>query len=145
MPVRKLLFRWTDNCIKKSDQTHLGRQAMDEAVSELSIGCKPEDACRALYLVSAAARAMNVGLIKELGEHLRNMVPNAIIRNGDYPRGKGVLDITLVLSEFSDLEKVRNYYTKSADLVKEMKQRQKVKAIKAELTEEAGKDLPTLR
>ena len=87
---------------------------------------------------------MNVGLIKELGEHLRNVVPNAIIRNGDYPRGKGVLDITLVLSEFSDVEKVRSYYTKSAALVKEMNRRQKIKASKAGLTEEAGKDVPTL-
>ncbi len=144
LPLRTLLFRFTDDFMKKSDQTHLGLQAMDEAISELSIGCNPEDAGRALYLVSAAARAMNVDLIKDLGEHLKNMVPNAVIRNGDYPRGKGVLDITLVLSEFSDVEKVRNYYTKSASLVREMKQRQKVKAIKADLTEEAGKDVPTL-
>ncbi len=144
LPLRTLLFRWTDNFVKKSAQTHLGLQAMDEAISELSIGCKPEDACRALYLVSAAARAMNVGLIKELGEHLKNIVPNAVIRNGDYPRGKGVLDITLVLSGLSDVEKVRNYYTKSASLVKEMSKRKKVQAGKADLTEEAGKDVPTL-
>jgi cell division GTPase FtsZ len=144
LPLRTLLFRWTDDFMKKSAQTHLGLQAMDEAISELSIGCKPEDAGRALYLVSAAARAINVGLIKELGEHLKNIVPNAVIRNGDYPRGKGVLDITLVLSELSDVEKVRNYYTKSASLVKEISRRQKAKASKAELTEEAGKDVPTL-
>ncbi len=144
LPLRTLLFRWTDNFVKKSAQTHLGLQAMDEAISELSIGCKPEDACRALYLVSAAARAMNVGLIKELGEHLKNIVPKAVIRNGDYPRGKGVLDITLVLSELSDVEKVRSYYSKSASLVKEISKRQKVKASKVERTEEAGKDVPTL-
>jgi cell division GTPase FtsZ len=144
LPLRTLLFRWTDNFVKKGAQTHLGLQAMDEAISELSIGCKPEDVGRALYLVSAAARAMNVGLIKELGEHLKNIVPNAVIRNGDYPRGKGVLDITLVLSELGDVEKVRNYYTKSASLVKEMSKRKKVKAGKVDLTEEAGKDVPTL-
>ncbi len=144
LPLRTLLFRWTDNFVKKSAQTHLGLQAMDEAISELSIGCNPEDVGRALYLVSAAARAMNVDLIKELGEHLKNIVPNAVIRNGDYPRGKGVLDITLVLSELSDVEKVRSYYSKSASLVKEISKRQKVKASKADLTEEAGKDVPTL-
>ncbi len=144
LPLRTLLFRWTDDFMKKSAQTHLGLQAMDEAISELSIGCKPEDACRALYLVSAAARAINIGLIKELGEHLKNIVPNAVIRNGDYPRGKGVLDITLVLSELSDVEKIRSYYSKSASLVKEISKRQKAKASKAELTEEAGKDVPTL-
>jgi cell division GTPase FtsZ len=144
LPLRTLLFRWTDNFAKKGAQTHLGLQAMYEAIGELSIGCKSEEAGRALYLVSAAARAMNVDLIKELGEHLKNVMPKAVIRNGDYPRGKGVLDITLVLSELSDVEKVRNYYTKSAGLVKEMSKRKKVQASKVDLTEEAGKDVPTL-
>ena len=144
LPFRTLLSRWTGNFMQKSAQTHLGVQAMDEAISELSIGCSSQDACRALYLVSAAARMINVDLVKELGNHLKNLVPKAVIRNGDYPRGKGVLDITLVLSELSDVEKVRNYYSKSVDLAKEISKRQKVKASKVELTEEAGKDIPTL-
>jgi len=144
LPLRTLLFRRTGGFMKKSTQTHLGVQAMDEAISELSIGCKHRDTSRALYLLSAPARAMNIGLVKELGEHLKHLVPEAIIRNGDYPRGKGVLDITLILSGLSDVEKVRNYYRKSADLVKEISKRQKVKMNKVGLTEEAGKDVPTL-
>ncbi|MEE9583125.1 MAG: cell division protein FtsZ, partial [Dehalococcoidales bacterium] len=70
--------------------------------------------------------------------------PQAVIRNGDYPREKGALDITLILSQFSDVEKVRDYYTKSASLVEEFKERQKAKTSKSVLTEEAGKDIPTL-
>ena len=87
---------------------------------------------------------INVDMIKELGDHLRNLAPEAVIRSGDYPRGKGVLDVTLVLSEFGDVEKVRNYYKKSASLVREMSRRQKEKVSKAERTARAGKDVPTL-
>ena len=144
LPMKTLLSRWTDNFMRKSVHTQLGIQAMDEAISELSIGCNPNDACRALYLVSAAARMINVDMIKELGDHLRNLAPEAVIRSGDYPRGKGVLDVTLVLSEFGDVEKVRNYYKKSASLVREMSRRQKEKVSKAERTARAGKDVPTL-
>ena len=128
----------------KSTETHKGIQAMDEAISELSTKCNAKDAGRALYLISAPANDMNMDLVKELGDWLKDLAPNAIIRNGDYPRERGVMDITLVLSELSDVAKVRQYYTDSTNLVPIIKQRQK--AVKAKLMgiEEAAKDIPSL-
>lgn len=128
----------------KSAETHKGIQAMDEAISELSTKCNAKDAGRALYLISAPANDMNMDLVKELGDWLKDLAPNAIIRNGDYPRERGVMDITLVLSELSDVAKVRQYYTDSTNLVPIIKQRQK--AVKAKLMgiEEAAKDIPSL-
>ncbi len=128
----------------KSTETHKGIQAMDEAISELSTKCNAKDAGRALYLISAPANDMNMDLVKELGDWLKDLAPNAIIRNGDYPRERGVMDITLVLSELSDVAKVRQYYNESTNLVPVIKQRQK--AVKAKLMgiEEAAKDIPSL-
>ncbi len=128
----------------KSAETHKGIQAMDEAISELSTKCNAKDAGRALYLISAPANDMNMDLVKELGDWLKDLAPNAIIRNGDYPRERGVMDITLILSELSDVAKVRKYYTDSTNLVPVIKQRQK--AVKAKLMgiEEAAKDIPSL-
>lgn len=128
----------------KSAETHKGIQAMDEAISELSTKCNAKDAGRALYLISAPANDMNMDLVKELGDWLKDLAPNAIIRNGDYPRERGVMDITLILSELSDVAKVRQYYTDSTNLVPVIKQRQK--AVKAKLMgiEEAAKDIPSL-
>lgn len=137
-------FSRSRNFLKQSTKTHKGIQAMDEAVSELSIECNPEEASRALYLLSAPAKEMSMDLVKELGDHLRKIAPQAVIRNGDYPREKGALDITLILSQLSDVEKVREYYSKSASLVEEFKERQKAQTSKGVLTEEAGKDVPTL-
>ncbi|MCJ7768864.1 MAG: tubulin/FtsZ family protein, partial [Dehalococcoidales bacterium] len=128
----------------KSTETHKGIQAMDEAISELSTHCNPKDAGRALYLLSAPANEINMDLVKELSDWLKDMAPNAIIRNGDYPRQSGVMNITLILSELSDLEKVRNYYNKSTNLVPIVKQRQKEVESKLKTIDEIGKDIPTL-
>ena len=90
---------------------------MKEAINELSLKCSPMDAGRALYLLSAPAKEMKMELIKDLGDYLRDIASEAIIRNGDYPRERGMLDVTVILSELSDVEKVREYYTKLASVV----------------------------
>jgi cell division GTPase FtsZ len=108
----------------KATETQKGVQALDAAVSGLSLKCNPLDAKRALYLVSAPAKEINVDLIKELGTYIKNMAPEVILRSGDYPREKGGLDVTLVLSEMSDVEKVRNYFAKAITVIAELKKRQ---------------------
>ena len=144
LPLITLPTDWSRNFRKKSTKTHKGLEAMDEAISDLTIGCNPHEAYRALYLLSAPAKEMSMDLVKELGDHLRSVAPQAVIRGGDYPREKGALDITVILSEFSDVERVRDFYNKSASLVKELEERQKAKMSKSVLTEEAGKDVPTV-
>ena len=144
LPLITLPTDWSRDFRKKSTKTHKGLAAMDEAISDLTIGCNPHEAYRALYLLSAPAKEMSMDLVKELGDHLRSVAPQAVIRGGDYPREKGALDITVILSEFSDVERVRDFYNKSASLVKELEERQKAKMSKSMLTEEAGKDVPTV-
>ncbi len=129
---------------KKSNETLKGIQAMDEAISELSLKCNPIDSKRAMYLISAPAKEMNMDLIKALGDYMRDLAPEALIRNGDYPRERGLLDVTVILSELSDVEKVRSYYSKSTDLIPELKKRQEETEIKLKAIEDAAKDIPSL-
>jgi hypothetical protein len=77
-----------------------------------------------MYLISAPAKEINVDLIKELGTYIKNMAPEAVIRSGDYPREKGVMDVTLILSELSDIEKIRNYFSKAISRIRDLKKRQ---------------------
>ncbi|UCG53898.1 MAG: cell division protein FtsZ [Dehalococcoidia bacterium] len=144
LPLITFPTDWSRNFYKRSTRTHKGIEAMDQALSEMSIDCDPQDAHRALFLLSAPSREMNMELVKELSDYLKSFAPQAIIRNGDYPREKGLLDVTVILSELSNVEKVRYYYEKSAKLVDEIKKRKKEQTKKAVLTEEAGKDVPTL-
>ena len=108
----------------KATETQKGTQAMDEAISGLSLKCNPVDSKRALYLVSAPVRDINMDLVKELGTYLKNLAPEAVIRSGDYPRDKGSMDITVILSELVDVEKVRSYFTKAISLIASLKKRQ---------------------
>ena len=129
---------------KKASETQRGIHALDEAVTSLSIKCNPLDSKRALYLVSAPAREINVDLIKELGTYIKNMAPEAVIRSGDYPREKGNLDVTLILSEMSDVEKVRSYFTKAINLIAELKKRQEGLVSTQRGIDVSIKDIPSL-
>ena len=132
------------NFAKKSTETHRGIQAMDEALSELSLKCNAADAGRAIYLVSAPPKEMNMDLVKGLGDYLRTISPEAVIRNGDYPIGGGSIGITLLLSEFNALDKVKGYYTKASGAIHQLKGRREEFESKLKEIEDASKDLPSL-
>jgi len=140
----RLPFGGSRNFRDKSTETHKGIQAMDEAMSELSITCNPVDASRAMYLLSAPHKEMNMDLVKELGDYLRGMAPKATIRNGDYPREKTMMEITLILSGLSNVEKIRDYYSKSTKLIPEFKRRQEEADSRLKGMEDMGKDIPSL-
>jgi cell division GTPase FtsZ len=117
-------FRKSREFRNKAKETQKGIYALEHALSGLSIKCNPLDSKRALYLVSATAKEISVDLVKELGMSIKNMAPETIIRSGDYPREKGSLDVTVILSEMSDVEKVRSYFAKTINLIADLKKRQ---------------------
>ena len=117
---------------------------MDEALTELSMRIDAGDAGRALYLVSGPAREMNMDMIKQLGEWMREIAPNAIIRNGDYPRDKNNISVTVVLSELSEVSKVREYYARSTELIPIIRRRQEEIKNKLKNMEESGQAIPSL-
>jgi len=128
----------------KGDETLKGVQAMDEAISELSLKCNPVDSKRALYLISAPGKEMNMDMVKALGDYMRDIAPEALIRNGDYPRERGMLDVTVILSELSDVEKVRSYYSRSTSLISELQKRQEETEAKLKELIDASETLPSL-
>ena len=130
--------------MKKGTETQKAIQSMDAAISELSLNCKPEDARRALFLISAPSKEMNVDMVKELGDYMRNLTPLATIRNGDYPRQRGVIDVSVILSELSDVEKIRSYYTKSASFIPVMKKRQEETRERLQEIEDKSMAVPSL-
>jgi cell division GTPase FtsZ len=130
--------------IKKSTETHRGLQAMDEALSELSLDCRPADAGSAIFLISAPAKEMNMDIVKEIGEYLGELAPNATIRSGDYPREKGAFNITLILSRLSDVDRLKEcYHTLSESVPVLQKWEDEVEA-KLRVLEEAWVDVPVM-
>ena len=144
LPSFRLPFRSSENFRDKSTEIHRGIEAMDAAISDLSFKCNPEDAARALYLVSAPGKEMNLSVIKDLGEYLKSLTPEAIIRNGDYPRNGGVIGVSVILSELKNVEKIRKYYAETAQIVSTFEDRRKEIDSKLHEIEEASRDVPSL-
>jgi cell division GTPase FtsZ len=142
--IFKSLFSGPRDFRDKASETQRGIHALDEAITSLSIKCNPLESKRALYLVSAPAKEINVDLIKDMGTYIKNMAPEAVIRSGDYPREKGNLDVTLILSEMSDVEKVRGYFTKAINLIAELKKRQEGIVSTQRGIDVSIKDIPSL-
>jgi cell division GTPase FtsZ len=129
---------------KRSSETQKALRAMDEAISELSMKCNPSEARRALYLVSGPPKELNLDMIKEVGDYMREIAPEAVIRNGDYPRDNGVIDVTILFSELSEVEKVRNYYIRSSNLIPEFRRRQEESESKLRALDDISRDIPSL-
>jgi cell division GTPase FtsZ len=143
-PMFRLPIELRSDFRKKGTEIQKGIQAMDEAISELSLKCNPADCRRALYLVSGPAKEMNMDMVKEIGDYMRDIAPEAIIRNGDYPRERGLVDVTVLLSELSDVDKVRDYYIRSTDLIPEFKKRQEETEDKLKALDDVSRDIPSL-
>jgi len=140
----RLPFERTRNFRKKSTETHKGLQAMDQAISNLSLKCNPQDSGSALYLLSAPSVETNMDLVKELGDYMSEMAPEAVIRYGDYPRATNALKITVILSQLKQVEKVKEYYDRMPEVVREKERRQQ--DIEAKLKEliDASTAVPSL-
>ena len=122
VPVFNFSFGKSD-FTTRNRQIAKGVQAMEQALANLSLDCNTAYAARALFLVSGPAGEMNLEIIKEIGIKLRKIAPQATIRNGDYPREKDVIDFHIIFSGLSHLEKIREYYVKSSNLIKEYQRR----------------------
>jgi len=144
IPRTRFPFRLKRHFRKKATESQRGVQATGEAITQLSLRCNPTDAKRALYLLSAPSNEMSMEMIKEIGAHLRGIAPEAVIRSGDYPREKDLLDVTIILSELCDVGKVMNYFTTTIEFIYDAKRRQEGierehRRVKVDLT-----DIPSL-
>ncbi len=121
-----------------------GVQLINNAISELSVRCNPADAGRGLYLISAPAKDMDMSLVKDIGAHMKRIAPEAIIRTGDYPREKGSLNVTVILSEFSGMKKIVDYFTQTIDLIATIRRKREGIEIEHSDLADAFKDIPSL-
>jgi cell division GTPase FtsZ len=128
----------------KSTETLRAMQAMDASLSDLSVSINPEDAGRALYLLAAPGREMSMDIAKGLGDYLRELAENAIIRSGDYPREHSAVDVTILFSQLAFVQKIRDYYDRASAFAHTQKDRIRETSGRLRDMEEAAKELPSL-
>ena len=132
------------NFKEKGDESVRAMQALDAAMGDLSISCSPEDAGRALYLMSGQAEYMSMDITKGLGDYMRELAANAVVRSGDFPKGGNRVDITVMLSQLAHIQKVMDYYDRASAFAAIQKERLKETSERLRDMEEAGRGLPGL-
>jgi len=140
--IIQTLSGWTVIGYGRDEVKNKGYKVMDIAISELSLSCDTKSATKALYMVSAPEKEMDVDLIKLMGERIRSMAPDATVRYGDYPVKKAEIDVTIIFSGLKEVEKVTGYYTSFIKISEEMKKQEELARIPS-TTEEAAKDVPS--
>jgi len=143
LPSRGLFGRWR-SFRSKAAERHAGVQAAESAISQLPVDCQPADAERALYLVMAPAAEMKPEMFQELGGFLKSVSRGAVIRSCDYPRGRGALNVTVLLSGLSSIERIKGYYDIVGGLVRKVKTKQAEAEKKARAMEAAARKIPSL-
>jgi cell division GTPase FtsZ len=128
----------------KVSETDKGVQAMQGAISELSLKCRPTDAKRALYLVSGPSNQMNMDMIRGLGSFTKTIASEAIIRSGDYPRVRNSINVTVILSELANVTKVMEYFSKTINYIDAVKKKGVGVEYGQKAIEDIFRDIPSL-
>ena len=118
--------------------------ALGQAVNNLSLGLKIEDARKILLLLCAPKDVISLSVLEECSTFLREKSPESAIRIGDYPRRGTQTSVTLVVSKLTKVTRMEDLYLRA----EESFEKQKVIDIEAERKieqlHEASKRLPVL-
>ena len=144
IPRIRLLTEGKIHFRDRATKNQQGAQAMDKAISQLSLKCNPRDARKALYLLTAPPEEMSLDLIKDLSDSLKNIATEAIIRSGDYPRAKSRIAVTVILSDLINSRKVMDYFARTIDYIYLTKRRRGLIDYDRKEVGEAFKDIPSL-
>ena len=130
--------------LRNEFQADQGIFAMNHAFTQMSFNIRPSSAYKALFLVAGSGKVLNANLTEGLEAYLKNAAPNAQIRGGDYLKDRGEAEVTVILSNFGETERMRYFREKAKTLSQDRTAQQKAKADRVMLTEEAGRDIPSL-
>jgi hypothetical protein len=87
---------------------------------------------------------MHVDIIRDLAGSLRAIATEATIRTGDYPRGKSSLEVTIILSDLTNSQKVMDYFTRTISYISLAQKRRGRIQYEHTGIEETLKDIPSL-
>lgn len=117
-PMSKNLWKTMPNFQEKGADTQKTMEAMNLALANLSIDFKLEDTYKALYLLSIPSQGANLDMVKVLGNRLMDITDNALIRGGDFYGARDHAMVTLIFSDLTFIETVKNYYDKAVNITK---------------------------
>jgi cell division GTPase FtsZ len=129
---------------EKALESFRGTQALDAAISDLSLTCESKDAGKAIYIISGPEKELNMDMVKSISDYIKELAPDALIRGGDFPGEKHFIDVALILSQLSFVPRIAEFYQQATQYAKEHEGQLKQTKQRIQSLAELGKDLPTL-
>jgi len=136
--IRKKHFR------DKALESFRGSQALDATISDLSVGCSPKDAAKAMYILAGPPKEMNMDMVKSISDYIKEIAPTALIRGGDFPGEKYFIDVTLILSQLSFVPRVKDFYETAVQYGQDHREEITETKKKIDALADLAKDLPSL-
>lgn len=128
----------------KATESFRGSQSLDATLSDLSVACSPQDAARAVYIMSGPPKELNIDMVKSLSDQICELAPSAVIRGGDFPGEKHFIDVTLILSQLSFIPRIKEFYEKATKYSEEYKDQIDATQQKIQALSDLGRSLPNL-
>jgi cell division GTPase FtsZ len=128
----------------KATESFRGSQSLDATLSDLSVACSPQDASKAVYIISGPAKELNLDMVKSLSDQICELSPNSVIRGGDFPGEKHFIDVTLILSQLSFVPRIKDFYEKATRYSEEYREQIESTQQKIQALSELGRSLPNL-
>jgi len=107
---------------EKGVETLKTLEALNLALSKLSIDCDPKEAGRAMYLLSAPSQEVSIDMAMALGNRLRELTQTGEIRGGDFSAEQHSIQVVVTLSQLAYVEKVKDFYDKATAFLKTEKE-----------------------
>jgi cell division GTPase FtsZ len=136
--IRKKTFR------EKALESFRGTQALDATISDLSLTCEPKDAGKAIYIISGPEKDLNMDMVKNISDYIKELAPNALIRGGDFPGEKHFVDVALILSQLSFVPRIKEFYEQATQFAQEYQGQLEQTKKRIESLAELGQELPKL-
>jgi cell division GTPase FtsZ len=128
----------------KATESFRGTQALDAAITDLSVSCNPADSAKSIYIMSGPAKEMNMDMVKTISDYIAELAPNALIRGGDFPGEKHFIDLTLILSQLSHIPRIADMYEQATRYAETHQCQIQDTQEKIHQLSELGRELPLL-
>jgi len=91
--------------------------AMEQAMNNLCLKVKMEDARTILALVCGPKDVITLNALTEISNSLQERSPKSVIRIGDYPRRGKEVSLTIILSTLTGAQRMESLFTRAEDFI----------------------------
>ena len=138
-------YRWRkDHYLEATRASVSLAGALGQAINNLCVNIKMEDARTMLALVCAPKDVITMTALAEITNSIEGRSPHSVVRIGDYPRRGKEVSVTVILSTLTAVDRMESLFVRAEDLLKKQQEMEKEAQLKITQMYGRGGEIPTL-